>query len=480
MPDAFNVRPQITVLQPDQIAYAHEQSLRALEVTGVRVDSKRALELLAKRLGASSVKDNRVTFPREIVEWAIKAAPRTVEVFDRLGQSKFTLGQPGARFGIGVTNMYYQDPMTDEVTPFLRKHMEMGVRLGHNLPNFDVISTLGVLRDYDPNIADAVAVLEMTANTTKPLVLLISLPSLFPVALDMLENLHGDLASKPFLLPYFNPVSPLIVNEDTVDKMFVAIERGIPFMYSNYGMAGMSTPITPAGTMVLLNAELLAGLTLAQLIKEGTPIVLGSLPAYFDMKNMIEFYDPYTILIDLGVAEIMAHYGLPHMGTSGSGSGWGPDLIEAGVAWLNHITSVIGKVGLMPFIGGTLGSMAFSPAYVVYAHEIVGRARHFARGFNLDDASVGLGEIEQVGPGGNFVLTETTLSSYRTAHYHSDIFPNMSLDRWQTQGMPNATARLREATVALLESSKPPEDHDAVLAKGEEFLKTVDSHSLPT
>jgi trimethylamine--corrinoid protein Co-methyltransferase len=472
-------RPQLTILSEDQKLYTHEQSLLVLEKAGVRMDSARARELVEKRLGASVVRGDRVYFPREIVDWALSVAPHTIRIHDRLGEPKFTLGEPGPHFGIGVTNLYYQDPMTDEVSPFLRQHMEKGVRLGHVLPNYDVVSTLGVLRDYDPDIADAYAVLEMTANTTKPLVLLISLPSLFPASLDMLEHLHGDLSAKPYLLPYFNPVSPLIVNEDTVEKMFVAIERGIPFIYSNYGMAGMSTPITPAGTMAMLNAELLAGLTVTQIIKEGASIALGSLPAYFDMKTMIEFYDPYTILIDLAVAEMMEHYRLPHMGTSGSGSGWGPDLIESGVAWLNHVASSIGHAGLMPFVGGTLGSMAFSPAYVVLAHDIIGKAKHFAQGFQLDDESVGLSEIESVGPGGNFVLTDSTLKMYKGAHYHSDIFPNLSLDRWQSEGMPNATTRLREATVALLESARPPDDHDELIEKGEKFISTIDSHILP-
>src|SRR5258706_10361049 len=137
------------------------------------------------------------------------------------------------------------------------------------------------------------------------------------------------------------------------------------------------------------------------------------------------------------------------------------------------------RAGLIPFVGGTLGSMAFSPAYVVLAHDIIGKAKHFASGFQLDDESVGLAEIESVGPGGNFVLTDSTLKMYKGAHYHSDIFPNLSLDRWQTEGMPNATTRLREATVTLLESSKPPDDHDVLIEKGEKFISTIDSHILP-
>lgn len=98
--------------------------------------------------------------------------------------------------------------------------------------------------------------------------------------------------------------------------------------FSNYSMAGASTPLTPAGTLALLLAALLAGLTISQVMKPGTPVLLGMLPVYFDMKSMLNFYDPQSILLNLACAEMMAHYGLPHCGTSGSGTGWGMDLIH--------------------------------------------------------------------------------------------------------------------------------------------------------
>ena len=226
-----------------------------------------------------------------------------------------------------ISDLYFQEPETDQVVPFERKHIEFSTRLGHSLPSFDVISTVGVLQDLSPEVSDLYATLEMTVNTTKPIIILISNENVFPAVLDLLENLHGNLSERPFVIPYFNPITPLVINTGTVDKMWAAIERKLPIIYSNYGMAGASTPITPAGTLALLNAELLAGLTLGQLIREGTPIILGSLPAYFDMKGAGSLYAPKSYLMDLGCAEMMAHYRIPHAGTSGSGQGWGADLI---------------------------------------------------------------------------------------------------------------------------------------------------------
>jgi len=104
--------------------------------------------------------------------------------------------------------------------------MVEGVRLSQSLPHYDVISTLGVLRDLPETVADLYAVLEMVANSEKPLVLLVSDESLFPTVL----------------------------------------------------------------------------------------VILGSLPMFFEMKHVVDFYDPQSFLINLACAEMMAHYRVPLSG----------------------------------------------------------------------------------------------------------------------------------------------------------------------
>lgn len=463
------VRPKLTVLDSGQIGQIHNYSLQVLSSIGVRIDSERARQLFVKALGAGVIAGDRVRVPREAVEWALGTAPATVEVYDRRGNLAFRLPDQ-TRFGIGVTALYYQDPETDEVAPFTRKHMEMMVRLGTVLPSFDVISTVGIVQDVPPGVSDLYATLEMTANTIKPLVILVSDEEAFPTVMDLLQHLHGDLSARPFVLPYFNPISPLVINRGTVDKMFHAAQRSLPFIYSNYGMAGASTPITPTGALVLLNAELLAGLVLSQLIKEGTPIILGSLPAFFDMKGMGSFYDPRSYLMDLACAEMMDYYQLPHCGTSGSGMGWGADLLAGGHQWFNHLVSCIGKVGLAPFVGDNLGSKAFSPTIVVYADEIIKQARLFARGFAVEDATAAISEIEEAGPGGTFLMSDLTLKSFRSAYYTSEIFPRLTLEEWQARGAPKAVQFLKQYTQDLLTELEGAEDHSELLARGQEFI----------
>ena len=170
--------------------------------------------------------------------------------------------------------------------PFTRKHMIEASRLGQLLDNFSMISTPGVPTDAPVDSADLYAALDMYAGTDKPLVLLIYGDGKLEPVIELLSALHGDISSKPFCMPYVNPITPLVLNRTTSDKMISSIRHNLPLMYSNYGMYGGSTPITGGGTLALLNAELLAGLVFSQLIREGSSMILGSLPAAFNMNTM--------------------------------------------------------------------------------------------------------------------------------------------------------------------------------------------------
>jgi trimethylamine---corrinoid protein Co-methyltransferase len=470
MADSLWITPKIKVLTDEAIAHIHVASLKILAEIGIRVDSDQARKIFQASPGVRFIDENRLVLQPEIVEWAIQQSPATIDIFSRKGKLVVHLGDDTTRFGIGVTNLYYQSPEDGAISPFSREHMRSSVSLGQSLDAYDFISTIGVVHDVDPARADLYAVLEMVANTDKPLIILISDEKLYIPALVMLENMTGDLSAKPFAIPYFNPVTPLILNQTTADNMISSIERGLPVIFSNYGMAGVTTPITSAGTLALLNAELLAGLVFSQLVRRGAPVVLGSLPAFFDMKTMLDFFDPQTMLLNLACAEMMAYYHIPHAGTSGSTNGYGADLIASEALSINQLTSMLGKVGLAPFIGGTLGSKVFSPEIAVYASELIEQARHFSKGFTIGEENLAFDEMNRVGVGGNFIAARQTMKLFREAYHTSSIFPRLSMEKWQEQGQPEARRYLRDRTLELLKHANPPDDRSELIRKGEQWI----------
>lgn len=472
------VKPELRLLTEDQISFVHDRSLSILEKVGVRVDSPRALEILLASEGVSVAAGSpdggtRVVFDASVVRSALDTVPPVVSVYDRRGDPAFRVGEDRTRFGVGTTNLFYQDPMTDELERFTREHMAVSTRLAHDLPNFDMVSTMGVVQDYPPETADLYASLELIANTTKPLILLVSSEALFEPALDLAESLHPGLAEKPFLIPYLNPVTPLVINEGTGDKLVTTVERGLPLVYNNYSMAGMSTPITAAGTLTLLNAELLAGLVLTQMVRPGAPVILGSLPAFFDMKTLQDFFDPHSMLLNLACAEMMAHYRIPHSGISGCGLGWGGDLAAAGQLWTNHLLSLMGKSGMAPAVGGILGSKAFSPTLAVYSNDVIGQAVRLSEGFPLSDQELDLDTLATQGPGGSFLTSELTLGSFKGAYYKSELMPRIGLEEWEKRGRPRFDALLREHTCEILDNQAPLDDRDDLIAKGEAFIRSI-------
>ena len=464
------VQPKINVLTEGQINHVHEYALTILAKTGVKVESERALKLLSAKDGIT-VSGDRVTFDREIVDWAIKAAPSHFDIYNRLGEHAFRFGEGRTRFGIGDTTLHYEDPISGKTTPFNRKHMVKMVRLGHALENYDTVATIGVVQDINPEIADLYATLEMVANTTKPLVVLVSDDALFTPTLNMIEHLTGDLSEKPYIIPYFNPFTPLVIPRGTSDNIFAAIERGLPFIYNSFGLSGMTSPMTPAGVLALMNAEQLAGLTLSQVIKEGAAIGIGFLPSYIDMQTLVNFNDPTSYMLNLAGAEMMAHYDIPYSGSGGGTSGWGADFMVAANNWMNHLTAMMSKVDFAPFVGNTMTGKVFSPAAVVMGHEIIAQARKFAEGFTLDDGHVGLSDILEQGPGGHFLSTPLTRKHVRQAYYKSPIYPRITFEEWGKLDEPDAVTMLKEYTRDLLETITPPDDHNELVKKGEVFIK---------
>ncbi len=465
------IKPQLRLLNEEQIQQIHRYSLQILAETGVRFESPAAVKVLEKVDGVKVHDEGLVTFQPDIVQWAIEAAPSAIDIYNRNGELAFRIGEDRTRFGIGVTSLYYLDPRDNQLIPFNRQNFTQMIRLGDSLPNYDMVSTVGIIQDQPPELADLYTVLDMYANTTKPLVILVSEEHLYPRVLDLLEKLHGNLSEKPFILPYFNPVSPMTVNEGTCDKVLQSIQRGLPFIYSAYAMAGVSAPITPAGILAQMNAELLAGLVFAQSVKEGTPVVLGMLPAYFEMKVMQSFYDPASYLINLGCAEILRYYQIPHCGTSGSGNGWRGDLLDFENYWMNHISSVLGGTGIAPFVGDTMRSKVVSPLNIVYVNEVIEKVLKLANGFELSDETVGLDEIHKQGPGGSFLSSRLTRKNYKTAYVQSNIFPQLSMEQWQGLGSPDPMTVLVDRTNQMISELERPADHAELMKKGEAFIK---------
>ncbi len=467
------IHPAMSILSDDQKALLYEKALWILKNVGVKIECPEVFGLFAKKIGIKC-EGEVVKIPGELVKTCLDQVARNVDIYNRRGEKAFSLGpdtNDETRFSIGSPQLNYQDPLTREIEQWERRHTGLIAGLANTLDTFDAIATPGTIHDYGPKEADYYSTLEMLANTEKPILILVSNDSEFPGILKFINALFPQLTEKPFVVPYLNIITPLVLNKGTTDKMRKAFEYGLPVIFNNYIMAGATAPVLPAGYMALILAELLSGIVCSQLIKEGSGIICGSLPTAFNMSSMTAAYSSVSTLISHSVAEMMAYFGVPHSGTSGNSIGWEGDLLQAGIIWINNLGSLMGKVGLCPFSGPVFQATTLSPTAILLADEIICEARKYARGVKLEDDFL-LDEIKEVGPGGSYFGTRTTFERFKEFQPDSKIWPDMTLAKWQEYGMPTANQILREKTNQMLGQLAKPFDCKKILEKGESYIKS--------
>jgi trimethylamine:corrinoid methyltransferase-like protein len=111
----------------------------------------------------------------------------------------------------------------------------------------------------------------------------------------------------------------------------------------------------------------------------------------------------------------------------------------------------------------------------VYSHEIIEQALRLSNGFPLDDESLDIEEIVCRGPGGSFLEADLTMKLFRQAYHQSKITPRIGLEKWEERGRPQMIDLLRRHTQNLLDTARPPEDHDKLIAQGEAFIQRVNN-----
>jgi trimethylamine--corrinoid protein Co-methyltransferase len=284
---------------------------------------------------------------------------------------------------------------------------------------------------------------------------------------------EAALREKPFLLHYCEPISPLLFNEDSVDKLLFCAEKGLPVTYVPSPNTGGGGPVTLAGALALGNAECLVGLLLTQLVRPGTPFLYGLNTAALDMKSAIVSYGaPEWPLGMIAWTELARSYGLPVWGAAGATDSKVIDAqagIEATVtimmAWLcrcnlNH------DVGYMEY--GTTSS----PELLVIADEIIREIRYLVDGIEVSERTLAREAIHRARPGAGFLADDHTLDNWKWAQWRPEIIDRMRYDRWVKKGSKDMAARANERAREILETHQVPPLPDAAEAAIDQVLSS--------
>jgi len=234
-----------------------------------------------------------------------------------------------------------------------------------------------------------------------------------------------------------------------------------PVIVAALSMAGSTGPITLAGVLVHQNAELLAGITLTQLINPGTPVVYGSTSTNLDMKTGgLVIGGPELSMLIGAHADLCRYYGLPSRSGGALTDSHTPDAQAGYESMFSLMTTLSSGIDIVLQAGGILSSyLSFSYEKFVLDDEICGLVRHWLKGIPVNEETLAFPVIAQAGPGGNYMMEMHTLDRCRTEFWQPAVSSRDGIESWMAAGRPDAAHRARQRWQKLVaEHQDPPLD----------------------
>lgn len=425
---------QVRSLTDNQVSLLHQASLEILERTGMRFHAAEAIELF-RRAGARVADGNRVYIPPHLVERALQTVPKNIMIFDRNGRPAMALGEQRSYYGPGSDAAHIYDPEDGQRRKAVMDDVVAGARLADALPNIDFVMSQFMPADVPADRYERAQMAAMLQESTKPIIF-VGLEKMSTVyALEMAAAVAGgleQLARNPFVINYVNFTSPFIHNRESVERLLYAAERNLPSIYTPGRARGSEVPMTEAGAIALVSAGQLAGLVLAQLKREGSPFIWASPGAGgLDLRSMVSLY----AAPDAGPAAwaLARHYGVPTFGFAGVTDAKIFDAQAAAEATLTLFEAALFGANLVHDIGLLDSAMTGSLELVAFCDEVVGWLRQYFRPLEINEETLALGVIRQVGPDGHFLDTGHTLRHVRET-WMPALFDRRAFHRWSADG----------------------------------------------
>jgi trimethylamine--corrinoid protein Co-methyltransferase len=435
----------------------HLAALEVLRRTGIRFHHGEAVDLL--RMGGGFVSEgDLVKFPAHMVEDALASAPGRIVMCDREGEPAIFLEGCRVYFGPGSDCVYFLDPETGEHRKFTQVDISHGYRLCDALPNIHFLMSMGIPADVAPGVSYDTQMALMLEHSTKPIVFVTNDRASCQRAIDMAATVAGGydaLVERQHILLYSEPTSPLQQSQSAVDKLLLMAEYGLPVLHSPGPQMGATAPITIAGGLVMSLAEILSGLVVHQLKRPGAPFVFGAGLHHMDMSAMqICYASPEFQLTKAAVAQLGRWYGLPTWGYAGCSDAKVMDEQAAAEAMLAVVMARLSGANLVHDVGYMESGLTTSFEMIVLTDELVGMTNHLMRGIDVSDETLMVHELDDVGPGGQFIDREETLKRFRE-FWFPGLLDRRTRPEWLAAGGVTLGQKLRERVQEILRGHQP-------------------------
>lgn len=305
------------LLSSDELDAIHEATMRIMSMTGIKFYNEEALKILDEGGCEVDYAEQLARIPQYVVEEAIKSSPSSVLLAGRDPKHDCVLESSRVAFTNFGAGIKLYDPYSGELRLPTTQDVGWTAKVVDALDGVDVYSQAIVPRDdIATGNEDLVAANEFLNNTTKHCHHIdLGSGEAAKRFIRMGAAIAGgmeNLKRRPVISALICPTSPLQMSAHGCDVIMEFARASVPINILSMALSGGTAPITLAGTLVDHNAEVLAGIVLAQLTNKGAPVIYGSSTTGFDMRcNTAPVGSPELGLINCAVGILADYYNLP-------------------------------------------------------------------------------------------------------------------------------------------------------------------------
>jgi len=480
------VRPTISVLDDDLLAEIVDEAKRVLAEVGMEIRGRALRERLLGEGLRLDVRGERVLFPPDVVEEALRQAPSSFMLYDRAGRPHAEIGGDRVHFVPGSSGLRVLDHRTGKVRSATSHDFVEYVRLTDGLPNIPYLATAFSTGDVPADVSDAWGLYMCLVNSEKPVVSGAFTEHGVPRMVELMQLFRrdrADLIARPLSIFTVTAAGNFRYGEDSCQNLVDCVEAGIPVEIVPVTLMGLIAPVTLVGATVFHTADVLGGITMAQLIRPGAPVLFGGAPATFHMRAASSPMAAIEALhLDVAYVQVGKSLGLPtqaYMALSDAKSidaqAGGETFAGALLAALAGVNSVSGP-GMLDFV------LVFSLAKLVLDDELCGQALHFLRPIEPKDDLPVAELVTHLLAENHLIMAEHT-----TRHWPKELWlTGPTIDResretWEQRGAKDLVQRANEDVDRRLAAYRPIETDPALDAELRAIVRAgMDDGDLPT
>ena len=459
-------------------------TISVFEKTGIRVLEPEATRLLVDAGAKFDKKTNIATIPERVVRECLKSAPRKFKLYSRDEKKSLAFGEGKVHLGTVGTAVQVEG-LDGVVRPATLKDAEDFFKLSDALPFIDHSGWACWPRDVPDFLAPLQEIFFGFKHSTKTMDGWNWGKAGTEQSLDMASIVAGgrdELIEKPLLLGFANPVSPLTLSKEATEGLIIYARNGQPCLYPPECMAGGTAPATIAGLLVQQNAEILASVIVAQLVRRGAPSIYSSVSSIMDMRTgSIALGAPEACLVMAGTAQLARFYGLPSRGTGGNTESMLADYQAGAEAASTLLMAALSGFDFIYDAAGSIeSSLTASFTKTVLDNDLCGEVKRILMGIDVSDEALATDVIDSVALKGAYLSHPHTLKYFRKEHFSPSLLWRGARTVWTAQPKKDLRERAVVRCQELLCTHKtdPPLEAD-VEKRMLRYIKEVAKRGKP-